>query len=508
MTLRIKISTPDSSPETRSIDKHEVVIGRKPGNDLVLTGNDVSGTHASLLVDEGRIILTDLGSLNGTFVNGQRIDSVELAPDDEVMISTFRLAITLAAHPPPPRETTSPPRPGRKPPPLPSQRRTDEPAIPPPILSNDVPPPVSRQQSACPPVDEDLPPVIPRAVGRNTAAELDPPPVVSAPPATAPEPPVSPADLAQALTDPTTRRIFVKGSNVEVERDGVRLPLAGSPIPPDTLDAQISSLLGRPLPRGTPIETVLADGTAVQASFTTEHGLIAVITRSRSKRSTGLDGLVQEHALSPPAAELLAACMQVRLPILVAGFGGAHTAVLLAALMGSTPGPSAYVRGLPTPTILPRHCIALDAGGAMAATVRLALASSTPWLALDEPDTLALEEAAWAATTGVGLAVGIRAESLRHGLERARTAGIAHTQPAIPYALVALWEHPPETNARTAFSLRQLLEIQRDDAGQATTHEVVTRNRRGEFLVTAVPFLLDTLRTHGVHLDAAKFSPR
>ena len=52
-------------------------IGRSSENDLVITGDlMVSRNHAILYFDEGSILIEDLNSANGTFVNGNRIDSI------------------------------------------------------------------------------------------------------------------------------------------------------------------------------------------------------------------------------------------------------------------------------------------------------------------------------------------------------------------------------------------------------------------------------------------------
>lgn len=67
----------------------EHTIGRQDA-ELELAGdNQVSRRHTSLSVNEhGIVTLTDAGSTNGTFVNNQRIQSIELAPGDTVRIGT------------------------------------------------------------------------------------------------------------------------------------------------------------------------------------------------------------------------------------------------------------------------------------------------------------------------------------------------------------------------------------------------------------------------------------
>jgi ABC-type multidrug transport system ATPase subunit/pSer/pThr/pTyr-binding forkhead associated (FHA) protein len=72
-----------------------VKIGRRPDNDIVVTDLGVSKSHAELKMSPtGRYQIFDLGSHNGTFVNGQRVNQAELTEDDIVSIghATFRLA--------------------------------------------------------------------------------------------------------------------------------------------------------------------------------------------------------------------------------------------------------------------------------------------------------------------------------------------------------------------------------------------------------------------------------
>jgi pSer/pThr/pTyr-binding forkhead associated (FHA) protein len=51
----------------------DVVVGRNDACDVVLKSKGVSGKHARLCVKEGRLSVEDLGSTNGTFVNGERV---------------------------------------------------------------------------------------------------------------------------------------------------------------------------------------------------------------------------------------------------------------------------------------------------------------------------------------------------------------------------------------------------------------------------------------------------
>ncbi len=62
-----------------SIDKPNYRIGRNPSNDLSIPADDsVSGDHAYLRYEKGGLFLSDQGSLNGTFLNEQRVTGVPL----------------------------------------------------------------------------------------------------------------------------------------------------------------------------------------------------------------------------------------------------------------------------------------------------------------------------------------------------------------------------------------------------------------------------------------------
>ncbi|HEY6318435.1 MAG TPA: FHA domain-containing protein [Acidimicrobiia bacterium] len=70
-------------------------IGRHPDSDLFLDDVTVSRRHAVVRRTEGGYEITDVGSLNGTYVNGERIDAVPLEDMDEVQIGRFVLVFLL-----------------------------------------------------------------------------------------------------------------------------------------------------------------------------------------------------------------------------------------------------------------------------------------------------------------------------------------------------------------------------------------------------------------------------
>jgi pSer/pThr/pTyr-binding forkhead associated (FHA) protein len=69
----------------------KMTIGRSPETDVFLDDVTVSREHATLVRRGGGWYLDDAGSLNGTYVNRQRVDSHRLADGDELQIGKFKL---------------------------------------------------------------------------------------------------------------------------------------------------------------------------------------------------------------------------------------------------------------------------------------------------------------------------------------------------------------------------------------------------------------------------------
>jgi pSer/pThr/pTyr-binding forkhead associated (FHA) protein len=71
--------------------------GRDPEAPIFLDDVTVSRHHAEFTVEEGTLNVRDLGSTNGTYVNGRRIDAGTLEPGDEVIIGRFHLVVARGA---------------------------------------------------------------------------------------------------------------------------------------------------------------------------------------------------------------------------------------------------------------------------------------------------------------------------------------------------------------------------------------------------------------------------
>jgi pSer/pThr/pTyr-binding forkhead associated (FHA) protein len=66
-------------------------LGRDPGSDIFLDDVTVSRRHAEIRRRDGGFFLHDLGSLNGTYVNRERVEETKLASSDEVQVGKFKL---------------------------------------------------------------------------------------------------------------------------------------------------------------------------------------------------------------------------------------------------------------------------------------------------------------------------------------------------------------------------------------------------------------------------------
>ena len=73
------------------LDTDRTQIGRHPDSDIFLDDITVSRRHAEIRRDNSRFGLHDIGSLNGTYVNRERVEEAELHAGDEIQIGKFKL---------------------------------------------------------------------------------------------------------------------------------------------------------------------------------------------------------------------------------------------------------------------------------------------------------------------------------------------------------------------------------------------------------------------------------
>ena len=85
------------SGETFPLDGERITVGRSPDCEIFLDDVTVSRKHAALTRnDSGSYTIEDEGSLNGTFVNGDRVERAPLRPGDQVQIGPHLLVFVPA----------------------------------------------------------------------------------------------------------------------------------------------------------------------------------------------------------------------------------------------------------------------------------------------------------------------------------------------------------------------------------------------------------------------------
>ena len=91
----LEILDGDRAGDVLSLTDRPLRIGRKPSNDLVLADEKTSGVHAEVVLEGDRHVLRDLGSTNGTFLDGKRVTELVLTAGDIVTVGRLRVKFRL-----------------------------------------------------------------------------------------------------------------------------------------------------------------------------------------------------------------------------------------------------------------------------------------------------------------------------------------------------------------------------------------------------------------------------
>ncbi|HEY66677.1 MAG TPA: FHA domain-containing protein [Thermoflexia bacterium] len=123
-SFRLVMSQGPEPGRTFPLNKDSISLGRDPGNDIVIGNPQVSRQHARITRQGGLMVIEDLGSTNGTFVNGMRLtgphtlangdviglgDAVTLTYYGADIDATETIVGQPTAVPPPPSYTPPPP---------------------------------------------------------------------------------------------------------------------------------------------------------------------------------------------------------------------------------------------------------------------------------------------------------------------------------------------------------------------------------------------------------------
>ena len=84
---------PDGSERTFEVDGSQLTIGRGQDNGLVLADGRVSRHHGRLIARHGALVYSDLGSTNGSRVNGVRVDEIVLGSGDRIQLGDTVLVV-------------------------------------------------------------------------------------------------------------------------------------------------------------------------------------------------------------------------------------------------------------------------------------------------------------------------------------------------------------------------------------------------------------------------------
>jgi ABC transport system ATP-binding/permease protein len=96
MSLAFLVVQGSSGTQTQHPIVGSLTIGRSQAADLALSDPSVSRKHASLRLDGATVVIEDLDSANGTFVNGEQIaDPVRLESGDVIVLGSTELELRV-----------------------------------------------------------------------------------------------------------------------------------------------------------------------------------------------------------------------------------------------------------------------------------------------------------------------------------------------------------------------------------------------------------------------------
>jgi pSer/pThr/pTyr-binding forkhead associated (FHA) protein len=78
-----------------SLDRPIMFVGRHIDCDIRIDSKKISRRHCCLIQLDDKLVIRDLGSTNGVYCNGQRVEEAMLSPHDEVQIGNLRYRVCV-----------------------------------------------------------------------------------------------------------------------------------------------------------------------------------------------------------------------------------------------------------------------------------------------------------------------------------------------------------------------------------------------------------------------------
>lgn len=96
--MRARLVPVDGGP-VLELSKDLTLVGRSEDCDLFIDHKSISKQHCVLVKTEGLVLVRDLGSTNGTRVNGTRVRRAALLPNDNLAIANFKYTVKFGEEP-------------------------------------------------------------------------------------------------------------------------------------------------------------------------------------------------------------------------------------------------------------------------------------------------------------------------------------------------------------------------------------------------------------------------
>ncbi len=99
MNVKLVLFKKNGTQKTLELPSTSSVIGRRHDCDLQITLSQVSKRHCQLSIDNGSLKVRDLGSRNGTFINGERVEETDAKPGDYLRVGPLTFLLQIDGQP-------------------------------------------------------------------------------------------------------------------------------------------------------------------------------------------------------------------------------------------------------------------------------------------------------------------------------------------------------------------------------------------------------------------------